>query len=163
MTRAFTLRQIELSNETPHDGDITWRRFLHYWSLCEGNPLVPTLQWRHNERDGVSNHQSHNGLLNRLFRRRSKKTSKLRVPGVTGEFPAQMASNAENVTIWWRHHEWTPPPPPYKGQSLWNFYSLIGVNLNKLLYKRSIASGLRRLNAHMTSLYCERQHYYIAI
>ena len=46
-----------------------------------------------------------------LFMRRSKKTSKLRVAGlragnspVTGEFPAQMASNAENVSIWWRHH-----------------------------------------------------------
>ena len=25
----------------------------------------------------------------------------------TGEFPAQMASNAENVSIWWRHHVWT--------------------------------------------------------
>ena len=25
-------------------------------------------------------------------------------PG-TGEFLAQMASNAENVSIWWRHHE----------------------------------------------------------
>ena len=24
---------------------------------------------------------------------------------VTGEFPAQMASNAEYVSIWWRHHE----------------------------------------------------------
>ena len=23
----------------------------------------------------------------------------------TGEFPAQIASNAENVSIWWRHHE----------------------------------------------------------
>ena len=22
----------------------------------------------------------------------------------TGQFPAQMASNAENVSIWWRHH-----------------------------------------------------------
>ena len=47
----------------------------------------------------------------RLFRRRSKKTSKLRVTGLcmgnspgTGEFPAQMASNAENISIWWRHH-----------------------------------------------------------
>ena len=40
-------------------------------------------------------------------RSRSKKTSKLRVTGpspVTGEFPAQRASNAENVAIWWRHH-----------------------------------------------------------
>ena len=24
---------------------------------------------------------------------------------VTGEFTAQKASNAENVSIWWRHHE----------------------------------------------------------
>ena len=23
---------------------------------------------------------------------------------IHGEFPAQMASNAENVSIWWRHH-----------------------------------------------------------
>ena len=35
----------------------------------------------HNERDDVSNHQPHDCLLNRLFRRRSKKTSKLRVTG----------------------------------------------------------------------------------
>ena len=48
-------------------------------------------------RDGVSNHQPHHCLLNRLFRRRSKKASKLCVTGlwVTGEVPAQMASNAE--------------------------------------------------------------------
>ena len=69
-----------------------------------------SLQWRHNEHDGVSNHQLHDCLLNRLSRRRSKKTSKLRVTGlcagnspVTGEFPAQMANNAEHVSIWWRH------------------------------------------------------------
>ena len=74
--------------------------------------MVKSLQWCHNERVGVSNHQPHNCLLNRLFRRRSKKTSKLRVTGLcagnspgTGEFPAQMVSNAENVSIWWRHHE----------------------------------------------------------
>ena len=72
-----------------------------------------SLQWRHNGRDSISNHQPHNCLLNRSFRRRSKKTSKLRVTGlcaensmVTGEFPTQMASNAENVSIWWRHHVW---------------------------------------------------------
>ena len=70
-----------------------------------------SLQWRHNERYSVSNHQPHDGLLNHEFRRRSKKTSKLRVTGLcagnspgTGEFPAQMASYAENVSIWWRHH-----------------------------------------------------------
>ena len=40
------------------------------------------------------------------------KTSKFCVTGlcegnspVTGEFPAQRASNAESVSIWWRHHD----------------------------------------------------------
>ena len=39
------------------------------------------------------------------------KKSKLRVTGlcaenssVTGEFPAQMANNAENSSTWWRHN-----------------------------------------------------------
>ena len=67
-----------------------------------------TVQWRHNGRDVVSNYQCHDCLLNREIKRRSKKTSKLRVTGlVWGEFtgPAQMASNVENVSIWWRHHE----------------------------------------------------------
>ena len=38
-----------------------------------------TLQWGYNGLDGVSNHQPHHCLLNRLFRRISKETSKLRV------------------------------------------------------------------------------------
>ena len=38
-------------------------------------PLEIALKWRHNGRDGVSNHQAHDCLLNSLFRRRSKKTS----------------------------------------------------------------------------------------
>ena len=76
----------------------------------EGDNTRP-LQWRHNGRDSVSNHQPHDCLLNGLFRRRSKKTSKLCITGlctgnspVTGVFPAQMASNAENISISWRHH-----------------------------------------------------------
>ena len=71
-----------------------------------------TLLWRHNERGCVLNQRRLDCLLNLLFRRRSKKTSKLRVTSlcvgnfpVTGEFPAQRSSNAENVCIWWRHHE----------------------------------------------------------
>ena len=43
---------------------------------------VASLRWRHNERDGVSNHQPHDCLLHRLFGPRSKKTSKLRVTGL---------------------------------------------------------------------------------
>ena len=65
------------------------------------------LQWGHDGRDGVSNHHPHDCLLNRVFRRRLKEKSKLRITGlcegnspVTGEFPTQRASNPENVSIW---------------------------------------------------------------
>ena len=65
-----------------------------------------SLHWFHNELDGVSDHQPHDCLLTCLFRQRPKKTSKLRVTGLCGgnspgtsEFPAQKASNAENVSI----------------------------------------------------------------
>ena len=54
---------------------------------------VNPLQWRHDRHDGVSNHQPHDCLLNSLIGCRSKKT-----------FPTQRATNAENVSIWWRHH-----------------------------------------------------------
>ena len=104
------------------------RRFICRWNICDiwlypGHPgvmivqshlvnLDKPLRWRHNDHAGVSNHQPHGCLLNRSFRRKSKKTSKLRVTGLcagnspgTGEFPAQMASYAENVSIWWRHHD----------------------------------------------------------
>ena len=91
-------------------------KMLNNYSICQWYK-VPSLHWRHNGRDSVSNHQPHDYLLNRLLRRRSKKTSQLRVTGLcvgnspgTGEFPAQMASNAENVSIWWRHHDaWIYP------------------------------------------------------
>ena len=61
--------------------------------------LISSLQWRHNDHDGVSNHQPHHCLLSCLFGHRSKKTSKLRVTGlcegnspVTGDHP---------ITILW--------------------------------------------------------------
>ena len=70
-----------------------------------------SLQWRYNDRHGVSNHRRPDCLINRLFRRGSKKTSKLRVtslcegnPPVTSGFPSQTANNAENVSICWRHY-----------------------------------------------------------
>ena len=78
---------------------------------CFHIPICITEQSSHNELDGVSDHQPHDCILNRLFRRRPKKISKLRVTELfagnsplTGEFPTQKASNAENVSIWWRHH-----------------------------------------------------------
>ena len=51
--------------------------------IVELAPLTHLLyKWRHNGRDSGSNHQPHDCLLKRLFRRRSKKTSKLRVTGL---------------------------------------------------------------------------------
>ena len=82
-----------------------------YVSRCvAGNSdwkFVPPLHRCHNGRNGVSNHQRLGCLLIRLFMCKSKKASKRRVTGhcaVTGEFPSQWASNAKNVSIWWRHH-----------------------------------------------------------
>ena len=67
---------------------------------------IDALQWRHNEHDGVSNHQLHVFLLSRLCRRKSKKTSKRYVTGrcqgnspVTDEFLTERTSNAEHVSI----------------------------------------------------------------
>ena len=86
-----------------------------YDLLCDKLKPLPDLhfpiQWGHNGCGGVSNHQRLHRLLNCWFRRRWKKTSKLRVTGLcvgnspmAGEFPAQKAGNAEICSIWWCHH-----------------------------------------------------------
>ena len=112
------------------------------WTVARERKFVSSLQWRHSERDGVSNHQPHDCLLNRFFRRRSKKTSKLRVTSlcvgtssVTGEFPAHRASNAENVSIWWRLHE------NLRAQSIsWSstIWKLLTIRLTYRQYKDAI-------------------------
>ena len=78
-----------------------WHLFLHpnlkyidnqncCWNLYM---ISQTLRWRHNDHDSVSNHQPHGCLLNRLFRRRSKKTSKFRVTGLcVGNSPGPVNS-----------------------------------------------------------------------
>ena len=72
-----------------------------FYELCHmvavsgatGVVLSISLWWRHNDHDSVSNHQPHECLLNRLFRRRSKKTSKLRVTGLcAGNSPGPVNS-----------------------------------------------------------------------
>ena len=83
---------------------LKWPQFclgLNVLNLAYGiiiNRKLTALLWSHDGRDGVSNHQPHGCLFNRLFKRRSKKTSKLRATGLcagnspgTGEFPAQRA------------------------------------------------------------------------
>ena len=84
---------------------LTHRPLDKFYEICQILLLwrrVFALQWCHNDRDGVSNHQPHHCLLKHLFGCRSRKTSKLLVTGLcvwnspgTGEFPAQMASYAE--------------------------------------------------------------------
>ena len=74
-------------------------------------PLKTTLQWYHNEYNGISNNQRLDCLLNQIVQAQIKENIKslhhwpLRgnTP-VTSGFPSQRASNAENVSIWWRHH-----------------------------------------------------------
>ena len=73
-----------------------------------------TLQWRHNGRDGVSDHQPHECHTQPFIQVQIKENIKAQrlwpscreFPGDRWiEFPTQRASNADNVSIWWRHHE----------------------------------------------------------
>ena len=63
-----------------------WYKDLYNWkrtlSLSSGSTGTWSYLWRHNGGDGVSNHQPHDCLLNRSFRRRSKNTSNPRVTGL---------------------------------------------------------------------------------
>ena len=74
------------------------KKCCNWWSQHIHAPMLYhiSLEWHHNERDGVSNHQHLDCLLNRLFRHRSKKTSKLHVTGLCeGNSPV-------NVTVTWK-------------------------------------------------------------
>ena len=85
-----------------HDDVIKWNNFPRYCPFVRGThwSLVNSPhkdQWRGALMFSLiyaSNHQPHDCLLNRSFRR-----------FFTDLFPAQRASNAENVSIWWRHHD----------------------------------------------------------
>ena len=72
---------------------ITWIMCKNVYRGCIRWSGKFALHWRHNDHDGVSNHQHHGCLLNRLFIRRSKKTSKLRVTGLcVGNSPGPVTS-----------------------------------------------------------------------
>ena len=90
-------------------------RWITIWALKQNGRKVTqnavfTIM-RHNERDGVSNHQPHDCLLNRLFKAPIKENMKApRHWSLWGEFTVD-GSNAENISIWWRHHDlvtWYP-------------------------------------------------------
>ena len=111
-------------------------------SIFQGSSTWLPLQWRHDVHDGISNHWCLDCLLNRLFRCRSKKTSKLCITGLcernspmTNEFLSQRASNAESVSVWWCHHDTcgcqvlpvTKPCRCMTGYTLYLHDSLVGL------------------------------------
>ena len=98
-----------------------------------------SLLWCHNGHDSVSNHLPHDCLLTGLCAGNLPWTS---------EFPAQMASNAENVSIWWRHHvpNWHQSITSINVDILWIGPS--GTNFNDMryfLYKNAFESWYLRI------------------
>ena len=97
---------IHPKSSIPHTACVIWFPILLSWRLLNTESYDVCIYYSDVIMGTIAsqNHQPHDCLLNRLFRRRLKKTSKLRVTGLcagnspgTGEFPAQMASNAENM------------------------------------------------------------------
>ena len=66
--------------------------------------LGASLQWRHNEHGGVSNHQPRESFIQVQIKENFKDPRHWPLCEESGEFPAQKASNSEKVSIWWRHH-----------------------------------------------------------
>ena len=132
-----------------HDDPMMWKRFPHYY-------LLPSLQWLHNERDDVSSPSSR--LFTQPFVQAQIKENIKALrhrPSVREihRWPVnspQRASNAEIVSIWWRHYvkRETTDHRRIPRQSEW-FCNL----LNKLLNKRLSRYAL-------TSLYCG--HYVVS-
>ena len=123
-----------------------------WWRRCWWKVRCIPLQWRYNGRDGVSNHQLHDCLLNRLFRRTSKKTSKLRVTGlcagnspVTGEFPAQRASTAEDISIWWRHRDISGPDIDISDSKYMHAHDKIVTTLLKFIWYTEATTTYRTI------------------
>ena len=95
--------------------------------------MARTLRWRSIRHGGVSNRQPHltivySTVYSGADQRKHQSSASLAFvrgnsPG-TGEFPAQMASNAENISIWWRHH----------GSMTWSTHVVILCTFHVLVY-----------------------------
>ena len=128
--------------------------------------MFMTLHWHHNERDGVSNYQPHDCLLNRLFRLRAKKTSKFRVTGLcVGNSPGPVNSPHKGpVTrkmfpfddVIMKHHGvymfLTRTIPLHLMPTIWG--AVVSLMINSPLV---VNGRLRNLNCKLTSENC-RQH-----
>ena len=89
---------------------MTWEHFRHYWPLMRwilphySDVIMDAMASLITSLTSV--------YLTVFIHAQIKENIKVRVTGLcagnspeTGEFPAQMASNTENVSIWWRHHD----------------------------------------------------------
>ena len=116
-----------------------WRYLSYFGTIYKVDMHSPefshvlSLRWRHNERDGISNHHPHDCFLNRIFRRRSKKTYKFRATGLCGGNSPHKGPVTRKCFHWWRHQflqdmetlsvllslcegippVYAPPPPPH--------------------------------------------------
>ena len=153
---------------------------LFHCKVTSGNLRVP-IRWRHNDHDGVANHQPRGCLLNRLFRRRSKKTSKLCVTGLcAGNSPGPVNSPHKGPVTWKMlpFDDGIMPcscivdhlcngnlscsavlapcegDPPVSDWSPHNGSVMRSVGLSLMCYRtvRWDSSGLKRDDAHVTSL-----------
>ena len=96
-----------------------------------------TLQWRHNGCDGVSNHQPHVCLLNRLFRCRSKKTSKLRFTGLcVGNSPVNSP------------HKWPVTRKMFPFEDHFDEISIAGCTRSRILANSTTANDEISLKLH---------------
>ena len=99
--------------------------------------MNPTLQWHPNGRDGVSNHQPHQCLLNCLFGHISKTTSKLRVSGLcAGNSPGPVNSP----------HKWQVKRKMFPFDDIimkvWSMFYLSNCHIDGLVQERCNSSAL---------------------
>ena len=100
------------------------------WLVCS------SLHWRHNDHGCVSNNQHRGCLLNRLFRRRWKKTSKLRVTGLcVGNSPGPVNS-------------------PHKGPITRKMFPFHDVIMYSTKFYVPIAKDSQMMSWHVTFPYC---------
>ena len=95
--------------------DIFHRSISSYTIDIVKTALPKALQWRHNEREGVSNHRRLDGLLKRLFHAQIKENVKA---------PCHWTLRGESTG-----HRWIPLT---KGWRLFYWASLVIIEMNKI-------------------------------
>ena len=123
--------------------------YIHNWIYSHLSALVKlhvydlSLQWRHNGHDGVSNHQPRVCLLNRIFRRRSKKHQ-----------------SSASLAFVWGINQW-PVISPHKGPVTWKMVPFDDVIMVML---RDVAAMRKRMKENgivNADLYTESNRYNI--